>query len=94
MRASRTIESAVPFQAGTPLPAVLVLIDLAALLQMSITQARLYERAGEFLRFELLPRIGKSPRYSGARLQAWIEQAPESRPASHHWGRKRAGSLR
>jgi len=40
------------------------------------------ERAGEFARFELLPRMGNRPRFSGKKVQAWLDgedDAVESR---------------
>lgn len=65
------------FTAGGPLPAVLVLRDLEELLGLGHSQVwTLYQR-GEFARFELTPRIGNRPRFSGARLQAWLDGVEE-----------------
>ena len=65
--------SAPRFRAGEALPAVLVLRDLAELLGLGASRTwELYQR-GEFARFELLPRLGNRPRFSGAKLQAWLD---------------------
>ena len=61
------------FHAGEALPAVLVLRDLAELLGLGATRTWELYKAGEFARFELLPRLGNRPRFSGARLQTWID---------------------
>jgi predicted DNA-binding transcriptional regulator AlpA len=70
-------ETAPRFRAGEPLPAILLLADLAVLLGLS--RARIYELYGngEFARFEVLPRLGNRPRFSGARVQAWIDGTVE-----------------
>ena len=65
--------SASRFRAGDALPAVLVLRDLAELLALGSSRTwELYQR-GEFARFELLPRMGNRPRFSGKKVQAWLE---------------------
>jgi hypothetical protein len=65
------------FCAGDALPAVLVLRDLAELLGLGASRTwELYQR-GEFARFELLPRLGNRPRFSGAKLQAWLDPADQ-----------------
>jgi predicted DNA-binding transcriptional regulator AlpA len=60
-------------RAGEALPAVLVLRDLAELLGLGPTRVWELYKAGEFARFELLPRLGNRPRFSGKKFQAWIE---------------------
>lgn len=71
------------FCAGDPLPAVLVLRDLAELLGLGPSRTWELYQAGEFARFELLPRLGNRPRFSGTKLQAWLaldeDPAAESR---------------
>lgn len=78
-----TVHATAPrFRAGEPLPAVLVLRDLAELLGLGSSRTwELYQR-GDFARFELLPKLGNRPRFSGTKLQAWLEgqaEEPESR---------------
>jgi len=86
--------SAATFKAGDPLPAVLVLRDLAELLGLGHSRIWDLYTAGEFARFELLPRLGKRPRFSGARLQAWIDGTEAAAPASRYFGagRRREGA--
>jgi hypothetical protein len=57
---------------GDPLPAVMLLGDLARVLGLGSSQAWQLERAGELERFEL-PRVGKRVRYSGKKVQAWLD---------------------
>jgi len=66
---------------GDTLPAVLVLEDLARLLGISHSRAAHLAAAGEFDAFELTPRIGRRLRYSGAKLQRWLD-GPTDAPAS------------
>jgi len=87
-------EIAPRFRAGDPLPAILLLADLAVLLGLS--RARIYELhgAGELSRFEVLPRLGNRPRFSGARVQAWIDGTAEPVTAGSRYfaaGRRREG---
>jgi hypothetical protein len=88
--------SAPRFRAGEALPAVLVLRDLAELLALGSSRTwELYQR-GEFARFELLPRLGNRPRFSGTKLQAWLggeDQAEETESRYFKAGR-RARTLR
>jgi hypothetical protein len=66
------------FRAGDALPAVLVLRDLAELLGLGASRTwELYQR-GEFARFELLPRLGNRPRFSGQKLQAWLKGSEDT----------------
>jgi len=58
---------------GDPLPAVMTMTDLAELLGVSVHRIWQLDRAGELKRFELNPRLGKRVRYSGARVQAWLD---------------------
>lgn len=74
---SADVPSAAPrVRVGDPLPAILVLRDLAELLGLGHSRVWDLYRAGEFARFELLPRLGNRPRFSGARIQAWMEGTP------------------
>jgi len=75
-----TVRSPSRFHAGDALPAVLVLRDLAELLGLGATRTWELYQAGEFARFELQPRLGNRPRFSGARLQAWIDGEEEAQP--------------
>lgn len=71
------------FRAGDALPAVLVLRDLAELLGLGTSRTWELYQQGEFARFELLPRLGNRPRFSGKKLQAWLDaedQATEAEP--------------
>jgi predicted DNA-binding transcriptional regulator AlpA len=78
---------AVRFRVGDPLPAVLVLRDLAELLGLGHSRIWDLYRAGELARFELLPRLGNRPRFSGARVQTWLEggglEATAADPVMH-----------
>jgi predicted DNA-binding transcriptional regulator AlpA len=67
---------------GDPLPAVLVLRDLAELLGLGSSRVWDLYQAGEFARFELLPRLGNRPRFSGARFQAWIDGTEMAEPVT------------
>jgi hypothetical protein len=60
---------------------VLVLSDLAQLLGVGQTRAWHLERDHAFEAFELLPRIGKRRRYSGKKVQAWLDGELASAPA-------------
>lgn len=58
---------------GAPLPAVLDLKELGAVLGLSPTRIwRLYE-AGEFDFARLTPTVGNRPRFSGRKVQAWVD---------------------
>jgi hypothetical protein len=61
---------------GDVLPAVLTIEELAAVLGVGERRAYDLQRLGELKDFEITPRIGNKPRYSGARVQAWIEGKP------------------
>ena len=71
------------FVVGEPLPGVLYLDDLAAILELRRTRAYELQATNEFKQFELRPRIGNVARYSGRKVQAWLEgedatEAPRS----------------
>jgi hypothetical protein len=74
---------------GDALAAVLLLSDLARLLNVSAEWAWKLEREGAFDAFELVPRIGKRRRYSGKKVQAWLDGQTTDAPASRYFGRKR-----
>ena len=62
-----------PFRVGVPLPGVLYLLDLALILSIGRTRAHMLQAANEFRMWELKPRIGNVARYSGKKVQAWLE---------------------
>ena len=61
------------YRVGEPLPLVLVLDDIAAILGVGKSQAYQLEHAGELAHLECLPRIGGRRRYSGKKVQAWVD---------------------
>jgi hypothetical protein len=67
---------------GEPLPAVMTLAQLAKVLGLGSTRAGDLQRAGEFAFLECVPRVGNRPRYSGKKVQQWIdgEQQAEAEP--------------
>jgi hypothetical protein len=80
------------FRAGDALPAVLVLRDLAALLGLGASRTwELYQR-GEFARFELMPRLGNRPRFSGKKLQAWLDLEEPTETESRYFKAGRRAS--
>jgi hypothetical protein len=82
------------FRAGDALPAVLVLRDLGGLFGFGTSRTWELYQQGEFARFELLPRLGNRPRFSGKKLQAWLElEEPETESRYFKAGR-RARDLR
>lgn len=92
-----TVSGAPRFKAGDALPAVLVLRDLADLLGLGHSRVWDLYQADEFARFELLPRLGNRPRFSGKRLQAWLdleEQSPEVESRYFKAGRRARAALR
>lgn len=68
------------FRIDAPLPGVLYLDDLALILEIGRTRAYELQAANEFKQFELRPRIGNVARYSGRKVQAWLngEDATEA----------------
>jgi len=62
------------FPVDRPLPPILVLSDLAAILDLGYSRSRELERNGDFTRYELRPRIGHKARYSGEAFEAWLRQ--------------------
>jgi hypothetical protein len=67
-----------PFRVGDPLPGVLYLGDLAAILELSYGRATHLQAANEFVIFEMRPRVGGTARYSGKKVQAWLDGEAES----------------
>jgi hypothetical protein len=57
---------------GEPLPAVLVLSDLAELLGVGSTTVFAMYKRGDFKRFELA-KVGNRPRFSGRKVQEWLD---------------------
>jgi len=82
------------YRVGEPLPQVLVLPDVAAILGVASSQAQRLEHAGELAPFECLPRIGTRRRYSGKKLQQWVDGegvevvAPAETSGTRHYFRK------
>lgn len=74
---------------GDPLAAVMLVSDLAALLGVGATQAWHMEKAGEFAHLEILPRVGNRARYSGKKVQAWIDGEGHESPDSGRTTRDR-----
>ena len=62
---------------GDPLPSVLLLSDLVPLLGLSVTRLWHLEQRGDFAHWEMTPRIGDRARYSGKKIQAWLDAADE-----------------
>lgn len=56
-----------------PLPGVLYLDDLAAILDLRKSQAYHLQATNQFVHFEMRPRIGNVARYSGKKVQAWLD---------------------
>lgn len=66
---------------GDPLPAVLTLSDLVPVFNLSYKRLWELQSAGDLVRFELQPPIGDRARYSGKKIQNWLDgnSAPVSR---------------
>jgi len=62
-----------PFLVGEPLPGVLYLADLAAILDVGMSRAYGLQSRNELMQFEMRPRIGGIARYSGRKVQQWLE---------------------
>ena len=62
-----------PFPVGEPLPGVLYLADLAAILGVKMSRAYDLQARNELMQFEMRPRIGGIARYSGVKVQRWLE---------------------
>lgn len=71
---------------GETLPAVLLLPDLARLLGLSLKRTYALAAAGEFDRWEIRPRIAKRWRFSGKKVQAWIDGETETPARSFRKG--------
>lgn len=67
---------------GDPKPEVMVLKDLESVLHLGTTRMWQLERAGELAFLEILPRIGNKARYSGKKVQAWIDGELATPPRS------------
>ena len=86
--------SAPRFRAGDALPTVLVLRDLAELLALGSSRTWELYQQGEFARFELLPRLGNRPRFSGKKVQAWLELEDEAVESRYFKAGRRRAALR
>jgi hypothetical protein len=58
---------------GDPLASVLVTTDLPEILNLSLRRVQELELAGDLAQFECLPAVGKRPRYSGKKIQQWLD---------------------
>lgn len=58
---------------GDRLPAILVLSDFGPLLGLKTSRLAALQAAGDLECFELLPRVGARRRYSGKKVQAWLD---------------------
>jgi len=79
------------FRVGEPLPLVLVLEDLAAILGVGRSQAYALEHAGELAPLECLPRVGGRRRYSGKKVQAWVDGEGEEVESRYFQAGRKAG---
>jgi predicted DNA-binding transcriptional regulator AlpA len=73
---------------------VLVLRDLAELLGLGASRTWELYQQGDFARFELLPRLGNRPRFSGKKLQAWLDGEEEESASRYFQAGRRARALR
>jgi hypothetical protein len=75
---------------GQPKPEVMVLKDLEPILHLGTTRIWQLEKAGELVFLEILPRVGNKARYSGKKVQAWIDgELAAPVPAFRSFGRGR-----
>jgi hypothetical protein len=75
---------------GEPLPSVLRLADLARVIGLSRHRAWALETAGELAFLEILPRIGARARYSGTKVQRWIDGDGPAAPVSRFFRKGQA----
>jgi hypothetical protein len=68
------------FRVGEPLPGVLYLGDLAAMLDVKESRAYELQAKNELVQFEMRPRIGGIARYSGTKVQRWLDGEAEHAP--------------
>jgi hypothetical protein len=61
------------FRVGEPLPGVLFLKDLGDILDVGLARAYQLEHAGELVAFEMKPPVGGRRRYSGKKVQQWLD---------------------
>lgn len=66
------------FPVDQPLPPILVLSDLAAILDVGPTRVKELQKRGDFEAWEFKPRIGNVARYSGKQVQAWLDSARDA----------------
>jgi hypothetical protein len=74
------------FRVDEPLPGVLYIADLAAILHVSLQRAYQIEQKGDLRVFEMKPRVGNRARYSGRKMQQWLDGDGES---SRYFGASR-----
>lgn len=69
-----------PFRVGDPLPGVLYLGDLAAILDVGESRAYDLQSKHELEQFEMRPRVGGIARYSGRKVQLWLDGESQTQP--------------
>lgn len=67
---------------GDQLPAVLVLSDLEPIFGLGIKRLWHLEQLGELKKFETRDRIGGRVRYSGKKVQAWLDGEEDEHEAA------------
>ena len=73
------------FRVGDPLPLVLTSAEVGGILDYGAARTSQLKKVGAFDLFEILPRIGPSARYSGKKVQQWLDGGLEA-PKSSHFG--------
>jgi hypothetical protein len=77
------------YRVGDRLPAVLELKDLEAVLGLAHARIWALYEAGDFAFALLSPTIGNKPRFSGKKIQAWIDREPlETAHRRPHFGQR------
>jgi hypothetical protein len=67
---------ATTYHVGDPIPIVLTSTVFAQLLGISDLAISRLEKAGELRPFEVSPRLGPKPTYSGKKIAAWLDGVP------------------
>jgi hypothetical protein len=77
------------FPIDEPLPPVLSGREVGAILGYGGPRSSQLKTAGAFDLFEILPRIGLTARYSGKKLQQWLNSELDTRSARVFGGTRR-----
>lgn len=72
-KALRMVGGSDALRVGEPLKAVMKLRDLARAIGVSESRASKLQRAGALTFLELTPRLGPMARYSGRKVQQWLD---------------------